>query len=142
VEAFGELGVGAGCRLLVPRALRAREVLPDALRAMGADVVVAPVYQVVEVEADPAVLTRFRAGTVDCVTFTSGAIARGFVDALAHAEIDPIAVMDRVLVASIGPVTTDEIAEMGLPVDVEAPKATMQALAEAIAERFEADASA
>jgi uroporphyrinogen III methyltransferase/synthase len=38
VEAFRELGAGPGCRVLIPRAEDAREILPDELGAMGCDV--------------------------------------------------------------------------------------------------------
>ena len=136
VEAFAELGVGKGCRVLIPRALKAREVLPVALRIRGVEVDVAPVYQTVPIEADPAVLRRLREGSVDCVTFTSGAIARAFVAALKGADIDPDAVMERVAVASIGPVTTHDLAVLGYEDDIEAPRATMAALAQAIEEYY------
>ena len=136
VAAFSELGVGEGYRMLVPRALKARELLPDALRAMGAEVDVVPVYQTVPVDPDPAVLERLREGTVDCVTFTSGAIARAFVSAVREAGLDPQTVMSGVAVASIGPVTTHELAALGFEDHIEAPKATMASLAQAIAEHF------
>jgi uroporphyrinogen III methyltransferase/synthase len=134
VEAFRELGVGEGSRILIPRALRAREVLPDELSAMGADVHVAPVYQTVPVAPDPGVLERLREGTVDCVTFTSGAIARAFFSAVAGAGMDPHDVMGGVAIASVGPVTTASVTALGFATDIEAPHATMTALASAIAQ--------
>jgi uroporphyrinogen III methyltransferase/synthase len=134
---FERLGVGKGCRILIPRALRAREVLPYALRLRGAVVDVAPVYQTVPVPPDPAVLVRLDAGTIDCVTFTSGAIARGFVSAIEEAGIEIGRVMREVTIASIGPVTTHDIEELGYRADIEAKRATMPALADAIAAFFE-----
>jgi uroporphyrinogen III methyltransferase / synthase len=136
VAALRGLRVGQGYRVLVPRALRAREVLPDALRAMGAEVDVVPVYQTVPVDPDPDVLARLRAGTVDCVTFTSGAIAQAFLDAVRAAEIDPDRLMAEVAVASIGPVTTHALAVLGYEDDIEAKKQTMASLAQAIADYF------
>ena len=136
VAAFRARGVGAGARILLPRALVAREVLPDELRAMGASVDVVPVYQTTPVDPDPAALGRLRDGTVDAVTFTSGAIACAFVAALRQAGLDPDSVLGRVAIASIGPVTTDALTALGYGVDVEAPKATMAALAQALAEKF------
>lgn len=134
VEAFRELGVGAGSRILIPRALRAREVLPDELGEMGADVQVAPVYQTVAVPADPVVLERLREGTVDCVSFTSGAIARAFFSAVGEAGMDPHEAMGGVAIASVGPVTTGKLTALGFGTDIEAPQATMGALADAIAD--------
>ena len=133
---FRARGVGRGRRVLIPRALVAREVLPDELRDLGVEVDVVPVYQTVPVAPDPAVLDRLRAGTVDAVTFTSGAIARAFVSALHGAGLDPEAVLDGVAIASIGPVTTHDVERLGLETAIEAPVATMAALAEAVAAYF------
>ena len=133
VEAFRALGAGPGLRVLVPRALRAREVFPDALRALGAEVDVVPVYDTRPVPADPAVLQRFADGTVDCVSFTSGAIARAFAGSLADTGVDPDTVLVGVAVASIGPVTTAALEALGYRADIEAPEATMESLATAIA---------
>jgi uroporphyrinogen III methyltransferase / synthase len=136
VAAFRALGVGEGCRMLVPRALVAREVLPDELRAMGARVDVVPTYQTVPVEPDPAVIGRLREGTVDVVAFTSGAIARAFASALREAGLDPDEVLSRVAIASIGPVTSDELVTLGYRPAIEASKAMMASLAQAIGEYF------
>jgi uroporphyrinogen III methyltransferase / synthase len=138
VEAFRGLGAGAGWRVLVPRALEAREVLPDELRALGATVDVVAVYRSVPAEPVAAVLERFRAGTIDAVTFTSGLIAKRFAETIAAAGLDAASVMRDVAVASIGPVTSDAIRELGYEVDVEAPQATMASLAEAIGSHFSA----
>jgi uroporphyrinogen III methyltransferase/synthase len=137
VAAFERLGVGKGCRVLIPRALRAREVLPYALRLRGVEVDVAPVYQMVPVPPEPSVLLRLDAGSVDCVAFTSGAIARAFVSAIETANLDVERIMREAAIASIGPVTTHEIEELGYRAGIEAARATMPALAQAIAEYFE-----
>ncbi len=138
VEAFREMGAGPGCRVLIPRAEEAREILPDELRAMGCDVDVVCVYRTQPAAPDPAVVERLQAGTVDAVTFTSGAIARGFVSALLAAGLDAGQVLGHLSVVSIGPVTSDAIREMGYVVDVEAAESTMGSLVDAIAESFSA----
>lgn len=122
-QAFGDL---AGTRWLIPRAEEARQVLPKGLRARGADVVVAPVYRAVP-PRDPGPLRRALAGGLDVVTFASGATARYFVQAVAD-----LSVLDGVAVASIGPVTTKACRELGLQVAIEAERATIPALVEAI----------
>jgi uroporphyrinogen III methyltransferase/synthase len=132
VAAFKDLGVGGGTRVLIPRALRAREVLPDELEAMGVVAQVAPVYQTAPLPGDPEVLSRLQGGTVDCVAFTSGAIAAAFFSAVEMGGLDPQAVMGGVAVASVGPVTTARLTALGFHTDIEAPEATMGALAEAI----------
>jgi len=55
LEGFIERGVGAGSRILVPRALEAREILPDTLREYGATVDVVPVYRNIVGEPDPVI---------------------------------------------------------------------------------------
>ena len=138
VEAFRDMGAGPGWRVLIPRAEDAREVLPEELRAMGCAVDVVCVYRTQLAEADPAIIERLRAGSVDIVTFTSGAIARGFVSAIEASGLDAEQVMGQLAVASIGPVTSDAIRELGFAVDVEATESTMGSLVDAVAERFSA----
>ena len=126
---FGDL---AGKRILLARAADAPEALPQQLRAHGAEVVVAPAYRTdVPREVDPETLDRVRSGTVDWVTFTSSSTVRGFVHTVGHDGVARIT--DRVRFASIGPVTSETMQELGIPVGVEAGEHTVDALARAIA---------
>jgi len=52
VEEFRKLRMGEGYRVLLPRALEGRDVLPDALKSWGVTVDVTPVYQTVKGEPD------------------------------------------------------------------------------------------
>ncbi len=139
VEAFGQLGVGAGYRVLVPRALEAREVLPDTLRTRGAVVDVVPVYRTIRAQPDHAVLKRFSAGSVDAVTFTSPSTFRHFGALLAEAGLDADAVLRSVAIASIGPVTSEAVRDAGHEVAVEPAEYTVAGLVEALAGFFQAD---
>ena len=132
IEAFRAMGAGPGWRVLIPRAEDAREVLPDTLREMGCTVDVVTVYRTQPATAEAGVVERLRVGTVDVVSFTSGAIARGFVSAIDEAGLDASQVMSRLVVASIGPVTSETIRQLGYAVDIEASESTMGALARAI----------
>lgn len=132
VAAFRDLGAEKCRRVLIPRAEEARDVFPDALRSMGCDVDVVVVYRTAPAEPEPEVLARLRAGTVDVCTFTSGAIASAFLDAVAAAGLDGREVMDGTVVASIGPVTTEALRRLGVRVDAEAVESTMDALVEAV----------
>ena len=61
-----------GTKILIPRAAKAREILPDALRAQGAEVDVVPVYETVpECSDKETFLAALRAGELDCITFGS-----------------------------------------------------------------------
>ena len=122
---------GAG-RVLIARAAEARELLPDELRSLGFDVTVVPVYRLVAVQPPAGVLARLVAGDVDVVTFASGGTARRFFEAVREAGVEPLQVLRGVRVASIGPVTSDALRDLGRAPDVEAATATAGALVEAI----------
>lgn len=132
VEEFKAAGAGPGWRVLVPRAEKAREILPEALREAGVRVDVVPVYRTVPAVPDPAVIERLRAGEVDVVTFTSPSTARHFIAWLESAGLDARAVMDRIAAASIGPVTTEALVARGYRVPIEAEPSTMTGLVDAI----------
>ena len=133
IEEFRALNVENCRRVLIPRALEAREILPGALREMGCEVDVVPVYRTVAAAPDPAVIERLIARSVDVVTFTSGAIAAAFIAAVASAGLSAEDATRGVLIASIGPVTTDALRELGYGVDIEAAESTMASLVDAIA---------
>ncbi|HJU69760.1 MAG TPA: uroporphyrinogen-III C-methyltransferase [Gemmatimonadaceae bacterium] len=127
VEALQRRDDVRGQRVLLPRAAEARDVLPDGLRALGAQVDVLPIYRTV-IDGDGAqrVAVRLRAGEIDLVTLSSSSTARFFVDAVG-AEAARSAPM-----ASIGPVTSQAARALGLQVVVESEQATIPALVEAI----------
>ncbi|MEJ7730665.1 MAG: uroporphyrinogen-III synthase [Polyangiaceae bacterium] len=118
-------------RLLLPRALVAREVLPETLRAAGFEVDVLPVY-----ETRKASLTRrdelmalLERGAIDAVMLTSSSTADNLCDLLGDRAAPLLA---GTVVASIGPVTGDSARARGLRVDVEAAEHTMAGLLDAL----------
>ena len=137
VDAFRELDLSKCRRVLIPRAEEARDVFPDALREMGCEVNVVVVYRTAPAAPDPAVIARLAAGTVDVVTFTSGAIAHAFLDVLESAGLDAHRVMGGVIVASIGPITSEALHSLGFDEDVEAADSTMPSLVSAVVEAYE-----
>ncbi len=136
IEGFLERGVGEGTRFLLPRALKAREVLPETLRERGATVDVAVVYRTVAGKGDSAVMERIAAGGVDAITFTSSSTVSNFArlaKEMLGEDTDVAALMDGVTVASIGPVTSKTAREHGLSVAVEPKEHTVEGLADALA---------
>jgi uroporphyrinogen III methyltransferase / synthase len=110
-----------GRRILLPRAAVARDVIPAALSALGAQVEVAEAYRNV-VPAPRAV----ELGRVDWITFTSSSTVANFL-ALAGREA-----LRGSRVASIGPVTSAALRAHGLEVHAEARTYTLDGLVEAI----------
>jgi uroporphyrinogen III methyltransferase / synthase len=117
---------GDGARVLVPRALTGRDVLPDGLRARGWEVDVLPVYLTVRAEPDPAAVARVLAGDVDAITFTSSSTVTNLCDVLGGIP-DP-----QPLLVSIGPATSATVVSRGLRVDAEADDHTVDGVVDAL----------
>lgn len=110
-----------GSRILLPRAVKARDVLPRMLEEAGAEVVVAPVYQNVPPKGRKERLRRdLEEKKVDMVTFTSSSTVTNFltmVDAVSEEELHRL--MDGVAIAAIGPITSRTVDENALEVAVQ-----------------------
>lgn len=111
-----------GKSVLLIRAKVARDVIPKELRAAGAEVDVAEAYEtVVPANAQKRLLEHLQDGRLqaDAITFTSSSTVRNF-SALVPSGASPKSVLEGVLIASIGPVTTQTLLEIGLKANVEA----------------------
>jgi uroporphyrinogen III methyltransferase/synthase len=113
-------------RFLLARASRGREVLAEKLAAAGHVVDQVVVYSSTDIEqAEAEVLEAMEAGRIDWVTVTSSSIARGLVRLFGQR-------LGGVKLASISPVTSAVLRELGHPPAAEAVRYTMEGLAEAI----------
>lgn len=126
-----------GARIFLPRALVAREELPDGLASRGALVDVAPVYETVADPEGAETARREMARGVDAVTFTASSTATFFLEALGAGEdettLDPLR---QICLASIGPITSATLRRFGLEPTVEADPYTIDALVESLAGYF------
>jgi uroporphyrinogen III methyltransferase/synthase len=126
VEALAAAVQLRGTRILLPRAEVARAVLPDSLRERGAEVVEVAAYRTMQDGAGADdVRRRIAAGEVELVTFTASSTVHNFAD-LVGADTGGAAV------ASIGPITSGTLRELGMRVDVEASEYTIPGLLSAI----------
>jgi len=127
----------AGASILLIRAEEARDVLPSALRQAGCRLTIVDAYRNC-IPGDS--ISRLRElfndpkGAPDLITFTSGSTSRNLVAIL---EAAGLAVPSEVVLASIGPITSRTLRELGLEPTVEAAEATISALVEAILHYFE-----
>jgi uroporphyrinogen III methyltransferase/synthase len=124
-------------RVLLLRALVARDALPDALRAAGIEVDVTAVYETRG--ASPPSIAKLaadlEAGTIDAVTFTSSSTVTELCHALgARAG----ALLAKAVVAVIGPITAETAREHGVRVDVSAEPYTVAGLLDALERHFAA----
>ena len=135
IEAFSKKQI-KGAKILIPRAEVARDLLPDELRAQGAEVTVAVAYRTVRPEADVAALQEaLREGRIGVVAFTSSSTVRNYVECFSSPE-EAQALTSGTIVACIGPITAQTAEAYGLKVGIQAKANTVPALAEAIAEHF------
>jgi len=117
----------AGKRFLLARASRGREVLAERLAAAGAVVEEVVIYTSTDVDRPSAeAAALLRAGKIDWITVTSSAIARSlaklFGDELRRAKL-----------ASISPITSGVLRELGFEPAAEAAEYTLAGLTAAIA---------
>lgn len=123
--------VGAGERILLPRADIARKVLPEALGRMGAVVTEVTAYRTVMGGGNGAgVKEMLEQGEIQLVTFTSSSTVRNFVKLLDAPNLKGL--LEAVTVACIGPITADTARELGVKVDVMAKEYTIEGLVKAI----------
>ena len=124
-----------GKRILLARAKVARDVIPRELRKLGAQVDVVEAYETVAPTASRTRLRAMMKNPAKCpnvITFTSSSTVKNFV---ALAGRIPRSVRKKITLASIGPVTSATLAELGLGADVEAKKYTIPGLVQAILRR-------
>lgn len=135
IAAMTAAGV-AGQRVLIPRAAVAREILPEQLRALGADVRVVTAYRTVLPSIDTEWLKDlFRRNEIHVLTFTSSSTVQNF-SRLFDSREEMLKLTGSAAVACIGPITAGTAAEQGLPVTITASENTIPALAEAIAHYY------
>lgn len=133
-----------GKRVLLVRAKVARDVIPRELRKAGAHVDVVEAYETVVPRS-----SRKRLGSAlqnprqrpHVVTFTSSSTVRNFVALLgSHGRVARAHTgLHGIRLASIGPVTSLTLRELGLRVDIAAREFTIPGLVEAIAGAVSSD---
>ena len=131
-----------GKRVLLVRAKVARDVIPNELRKAGAHVDVVEAYETVVPKSSR---TRLRSALKNpkkrphVITFTSSSTVRNFVDLLGAKNKQSRKELIGIRMASIGPVTSSTLLELGLPVDIAAKEFTIPGLIEAIVGAFAAE---
>jgi uroporphyrinogen-III synthase len=125
-----------GKRFLLVRARVARDVIPRELRKAGAHVDVVEAYETVVPRASRMRLRSTLANPArrpNVVTFTSSSTARNFA---ALAGPRALSDLNRIRLASIGPITSSTLLDVGLRVDIVANEFTIPGLVEAIVENI------
>jgi uroporphyrinogen-III synthase len=120
-----------GKRVLLVRAKVARDVIPRELRRAGARVDVVEAYETVIPQSSRKRLQAALRGQRQrphVITFTSSSTVRNFVALLGSRKPN----LDGIRLASIGPVTSSTLRELGLRAKIAAKEFTIPGLVEAI----------
>jgi uroporphyrinogen-III synthase len=125
-----------GKSFLLVRAAEARDVLPEALTAAGANVTIAEAYRnQLPSESIPALESLFSvpAHYPDAITFTSASTVRNLFALLEAANL---ILPEVVTLASIGPITSEALRDLGHPPHIEAVEPTIPALIQSLVTHF------
>ena len=136
VKAFEKEGI-TDLKILLPRASEAREILPDELKRMGANIDVVKAYRTIMPEKNTEqIKSMFMEKKIDMVTFTSSSTVNNFIKMFGE-EADQIKEwMDSVDVACIGPITARTAKKHGLNVTVMPESYTIEGLTDVIVEYY------
>ncbi|MCF8104706.1 MAG: uroporphyrinogen-III C-methyltransferase [Desulfohalobiaceae bacterium] len=116
-------------RILLPRAEKARDVLPEALVKAGAEVDVLPVYRTRPAEESGVkILEAIREGKVHFITFTSSSTVENFFHLVSAKDLS-MYVPGQVKLACIGPVTAGTLQRHGFQADLQPEDYTVSGLA-------------
>jgi len=120
-----------GCRVLLARANRGREVLRTELAKVARVEQVTVYEQVDAVDPDAEALAALRRGEIGTVTLTSSNVARALLGAFDE-TIQGRVLRGEVKLVAISPETGKAIRELGLPVAAEAEVFTADGLIDAV----------
>ena len=128
-----------GKKVLLVRAKVARDVIPDSLRAAGAEVDVVEAYETVMPVNSSGRIKELLADAQrrpNVITFTSPSTVKNFVTILGKGT-SPKNALQGIVLASIGPVTTASMLENGWQADVVAKEYTVPGLVAALQQYYE-----
>ena len=121
-----------GKSFLLVRAAEARDILPETLTAAGATVTIAEAYRnQLPPDSIPALQHLFAtpANYPDAITFTSASTATNLFNLLESADLT---LPTDIVLASIGPITSNTLRDLGHPPTIEAPEPTIPALIQSL----------
>lgn len=123
-----------GMKVLIPRALVARDILPEKLREMGATVDVVPAYQTLAGQTNgKEIAEKLSHKEIEIVTFTSSSTVTNLLSLLGE---DGAKLVANAKVACIGPITAATCLENGIEPDIIAEEFTIRGMMKEIAKMY------
>jgi len=115
--------------ILLLRSLQADKILNNILQKAGANIQDSPIYEIDPAISDTETVEQnLKAGCIDWLTFASPSAVRFFLEKFSPNLIKSY----KVKVASIGPVTSQQLKKFGIEPDIEAAEHTVDSLIDAI----------
>jgi uroporphyrinogen III methyltransferase/synthase len=135
IDAFSAVDM-KGMRVLLPRAKVARHILPEQLTGMGAAVTEVTAYETqLDQEGKQDLKTLLANNEIDAVTFTSSSTVSNFVSLLDPENSKSL--LKNVVIASIGPITSDTARSLDIHPSIEAGEYTIQGLVDSLLTYYE-----
>jgi uroporphyrinogen III methyltransferase / synthase len=130
----GDLRRLAGNRILIPRALEARDVLPLALAEAGALVDVVPCYQTSKSELNETTMRQVCETVPDLVVFTSSSTIKNLL-AILGPEYGKKLLLNAT-VAVLGPITAKTAESFGKQAEIVPSESTLASLLDAVRDYY------
>lgn len=135
VEAFQHENV-KNKKILLPRAKEARPILPVELSKMGARVDEVTAYRTRQPQDNAdELIKQLEEKSIDLITFTSSSTVKNFKALLPPGKFTQL--IEGIVVASIGPITSDTARDLGFEVHISAESFTIPGLCDAILQYYQ-----
>ncbi len=132
VDSFASFDI-KGARVLLPRAERARDIIPKGLSSLGARVDCVAVYRTVQSDREKAGFQKMlKENVIDVITFTSPSTVNSLMQIIGGKDELP----EEIKIACIGPVTAQAAEAAGLHVDIMEGEYTVSGLIRALVSYF------
>jgi uroporphyrinogen III methyltransferase / synthase len=133
LQSFAGMDLRGG-KMLIPRASKARDILPEGLRRLGADVDVVTAYQTVNSGKKKEELADLIGeNKIDVITFTSSSTVTNFLEIAGKDFPLP----PQIRIACIGPITAATARKAGFHVDIQQEEYTMEGLVHSLVDYFQ-----
>ncbi|MCP3876362.1 MAG: uroporphyrinogen-III C-methyltransferase [Desulfobacteraceae bacterium] len=135
IDAFSSVKI-KNKKVLIPRAKKARTILPEELIKMGADVDEVTAYETqLSTNGKDELIDLLENKGIDAVTFTSSSTVSNFMSLLENKDAKKL--LNNVITASIGPITSDTARSLDIKPDIEADEYTIQGLVDSLLAHYE-----
>jgi len=135
IEAFSSIDI-KDKNILLPRAKKARTILPEELTKMGAKIDEVAAYETrLDDTGKETLISLLEKNEIDAVTFTSSSTVSNFMSQIASENKKEL--LKNIITASIGPITSDTARSLGIEPDLEAKEYTIQGLVDSLLTYYE-----